>query len=53
MRCYDHMYIAHYAVILSEQKQQHLAPLYANWCLNNMLQDSKTFFESTSKKQNQ
>ncbi len=30
-----------------------LAPLYANWCLNNMLQDSKTFLETTSKKQNQ
>ncbi len=24
-----------------------LAPLYANWCLKNMLQDSKTFLETT------
>lgn len=30
-----------------------LAPFYANWCLNNMLQDSKKFLEATSKKQNQ
>ncbi len=30
-----------------------LAPLYAHWCLYNMLQDSKTFLEATSKKQNQ
>ena len=26
-----------------------LAPLYANWCLNNMLQDSKKTLEATSK----
>ncbi len=26
-----------------------LAPLYANWCLNNMLQDSKIKLEVTSK----
>ncbi len=25
------------------------APLYANWCLNNMLQDSKKTLEATSK----
>ncbi len=30
-----------------------IAPFYANWCLNNMLQDSKTFLETTSKKQDQ
>ncbi len=30
-----------------------LAPFYANWCLNNMLNDSKQFLETTSKKQNQ
>ena len=26
-----------------------LAPFYANWCLNNMLQDSKQILEATSK----
>lgn len=26
-----------------------LAPLYSNWCLNNMLNDSKQFLETTSK----
>ncbi|MEO8149142.1 MAG: SRPBCC family protein [Bacteroidia bacterium] len=30
-----------------------LAPLYANWCLNNMLNDSKKNLETTSEKQNQ
>jgi hypothetical protein len=26
-----------------------LAPFYANWCLNNMLHDSKQFLETTAK----
>ncbi len=30
-----------------------LSPFYANWCLNNMLQDSTTFLEAASKKQHQ